>query len=115
MQYPNYNCPNYNYQNQYPYNYQNPNQNYYNYFPYQGQYGVPQTCYRYDGYQNIPVACTDSDGNVIYNNNYTYTYNQYGSYSNNVITITVDPRNFIYDYNRGNNTASTLSPVQYGY
>jgi hypothetical protein len=102
LQYPNYNCPTYTYpNNQYPYGYQNPNQNYYNYFPYQAQYGVPQTCYRYDGYQNVPVTCTDGSGNVVYNNN--------------VITITADPRNFVYDYNRANNTASTLSPVQYGY
>ena len=73
MQYPNYNCPQ-------QYNQQ-----------YQG-YQYQNTCYRYDGYQNIPVACAGSDENI-YNNNYNYGNN----YNNNLVTIVADPSNRVYD------------------
>lgn len=90
MQYPNQNCP----------WYQEPYQPY----PYQG------TCYRYDGYQNLPVSCPSG-----VNPNYDYynsnNSNLGGYYSNRIVTIIVDPRNYIYDFNRGNNTASIPSPI----
>jgi hypothetical protein len=95
MQYPNPNCP----------WYQQPYQPY----PYQG------TCYRYDGYQNTPVPCTNANGSVItYGNTSTYNYN--GSYYNSygqLVTITVDPQNRVYDLNRANNAASIASPIVY--
>jgi hypothetical protein len=96
QQYPNQNCPWYN-QPYHPY-------------PYQG------ICYRYDGYQNLPVACpSDINPNYDYyhlNDGYNYQYNYgSGSYSGNVVTITVDPRNFVWDQNRYNNTASINSPL----
>ena len=77
------------------------------YQPYQA-YPYQNTCYRYDGYQNIPVPCTDSDGNAIYNYNQNYNYGN--NYNAGLVTITADPRNFIYDQNRGNNTASIAVP-----
>ncbi|TSC69292.1 MAG: hypothetical protein G01um101456_256 [Parcubacteria group bacterium Gr01-1014_56] len=92
LQYPNYNCPPQPYQQQYQgYQYQN-------------------TCYRYDGYQNLPVPCTDSDGYGYnnYNDNYNYGYNYN---SNNLVTITADPTNRVFDLNRSNNTASIQSPL----
>ncbi len=97
QQYPNYNC-NTGYNNVYPYNTQPT-------YPYQ------QTCYSYNGYQNVPVACTNNDGTA-YNQNYnnTYPYNGYG-YQGGLITITADPQNFIYDLNRANNTASIAAPA----
>ncbi len=100
LQYPNQNCP----------WYQTPYQAY----PYQG------TCYRYDGYQNIPVACTNTEGQPIYTNpnynqnynyGYQYNYSNPGLYAGNLVTITVDPRNFVWDQNRGNNAASIQSPI----
>jgi hypothetical protein len=110
IQNPNTNCP----------WYQQPYQPY----PYQG------ICYRYDGYQNIPVACPSSiNPNYDYYNyndgyNYQYGYNsQYGYtngyysnnnyYQGNLVMITVDPRNTVADYNRANNTASAPNPVMY--
>jgi len=71
---------------------------------YQNQYPYGQTCYSYNGYQNIPVPCTSSS--TAYNQNYnTYPYNGYG-YQGGLITITADSQNYIYDLNRANNTAS---------
>jgi hypothetical protein len=68
----------------------------------------------YDGYQNIPVSCPNNT-----NPNYDY-YNQNNNYNNTnynyngaMINITVDPRNWIYDTNRYNNTASIASPLSY--
>jgi hypothetical protein len=94
QQYPNQNCP----------WYSQPYQPY----PYQG------ICYQYDGYQNIPVSCPNNT-----NPNYDY-YNQNNNYNNTnynyngaMINITVDPRNWIYDTNRYNNTASIASPLSY--
>ncbi len=96
QQYPNANCP----------WYQAPYQPY----PYQG------TCYRYDGYQNTPVPCTDGSGNQIYtsanypyNQNYNYTYGS--GYNGNLVTITADASNRIYESNEYNNTASIASPI----
>lgn len=103
QQYPNQNCP----------WYQAPYQPY----PYQG------ICYRYDGYQNIPVSCPNSiNPNYDYYNNYTntngynYQYSYNSGYTNSyyngqLVTITVDPRNYVADYNRINNTATIASPI----
>ena len=111
QQYPNYNCNTTGYNSTYP-----PQTNPYN--QNQGQY---QTCYSYNGYQNVPVACTDSDGNPIYTNqNYPYNQNTYpynqntNPYNQNVypnqygstVTITADPRNYILESNESNNTAT---------
>lgn len=86
-------------------------------YPYQG------ICYRYDGYQNIPVACPDSiNPNYDYYNNlsggynYQYSYGSgynYSYYNGRMVTITIDPTNRVNDYNRANNTASISSPIGY--
>ncbi len=88
MQYPNYNLPA---QAGCPPTYGQPQP--YPTYPYQ------TTCYTYNGYQNIPGPCVNSDG---YQTSYipqVYNYNR-------MVTITVDPRNYIYDFNRTNNIAS---------
>ena len=95
MQYPNYNCP----PTPYPQPYQPAPQAY----PYNSG-----TCYTYNGYQNIPAPCVNADGDYVYNTQNPY-HNTYGY--GRMITITVDPRNFVYDLNRTNNTASIASPV----
>ncbi|HVZ76296.1 MAG TPA: hypothetical protein VG934_03470 [Candidatus Paceibacterota bacterium] len=107
LQYPNYNCNNG--YNQYPYTYSQSQTYPYNY----NQYGSYQTCYSYNGYQNVATPCLDSNGNIIYQNNSTYPYNynqnygyQYPSYGRTV-TITVDPQNYILESNEANNTVTT--------
>jgi hypothetical protein len=76
-------------------------------YPYQ-TYPYQQTCYSYNGYQNIPVACTTNSGTAYnYNTNYNYSY----GYQNGLITVTADPQNYIYDLNRANNTASIAAPA----
>lgn len=98
LQYPNYNC---NYQ-QYPYNYNT----------------QPQTCYTYNGYQNVAGPCPltyDSYGNPIYQN-YGNQYNQYpynyanpnyGYYPyNRTVTVNVDPFNWVMEAVEYNNSAS---------
>ena len=89
-----------------------------NQYGYQNQYPYQQqTCYSYNGYQNIPVACTDSSGYpIVYNNqnygtNYNYNYPYNTGYQGGLITVTADPQNFIYDLNRANNTASIAAPL----
>lgn len=91
QQYPNYDC-----QTPYPqYPYQNNN----------------QTCYRYDGYQNVPTPCLDENGYPITYNNYNYgNYDKVYPYGNRIVTITADLRGMIYDLNRANNTASIAIP-----
>ncbi len=106
--------------------YDNPNFNQYNYnygtgYPYQPQ---QQTCYTYNGYQNIPGPCYQYDQNSNpYNPNYNYYNNQnqyYGNgnnpnynYYNNgrypyggTVTITVDPQNWVPETVEYNNSAS---------
>lgn len=106
LQYPNYNC-----------NYYNQNQNYYNQYNYQN-YNNTGICYTYNGYQNIPGPCPygyDNNSNPIYGSNYNYNqyYNQYtnpnynyGYNYNGVVTITVDPQNWVPESAEYNNTAS---------
>ncbi len=88
LQYPNYNCNNY---NQYPYQ--------------QYPYNNTGTCYTYNGYQNIPYPCdnTYSSGNPNYNYyNQNYNYGYYGG----IVTIHLDPQNWVQESNEYNNTAS---------
>ena len=83
--------------------YQNPNPQYpYNYNQ------VPATCYRYDGYQNIPVPCTDADGNIIYTNpNYQGQATIPPQFhQNSKVTVIADPRNYLQESNVVNNTAN---------
>lgn len=105
MQYPNYNC-NYNYGTNYP------------------QYQQPQTCYTYNGYQNIPGPCYQYDNNSNpYNPNYNYygnqqnqynsgnpNYNYYNNgyypYTSRTVTITLDPQNWVPEAVEYNNFAS---------
>jgi hypothetical protein len=79
----------------------------------QNQYAQPQTCYTYNGYQNVPTPCVigyDQHGNPIYapsyNQNYyqnpNYGYHPYGG----TVTITLDPQNYVPESNEWNNTAS---------
>lgn len=96
LQYPNYNC-NYNYGNNYNYN----------------QYQQPQTCYTYNGYQNIPYPCDNANDSGNPNYNYYNQYqnnnqNYYGSYHpyGGTVTITVDPQNWVPEAIEYNNTAS---------
>lgn len=105
QQYP-YTCT-YNYNNQYQYQ----------------QYPSNQTCYTYNGYQNVPGPCYqyDQDSNP-YNPNYNY-YNTnsnsyYGNnqnyYNNNsgyypyggTVVVTVDPQNWVPELLEYNNSAS---------
>ncbi|HVV39045.1 MAG TPA: hypothetical protein VHD31_01845 [Candidatus Paceibacterota bacterium] len=105
LQYPNYNLPT---------GQAGCNNGYNNGYPYQ-QYPYQQTCYTYNGYQNIPVPCVDGDGYPVYNNqnyNYnTYPYNGGYGYQGGTVTITADPRGLVYDLNRANNTASIAAPT----
>ncbi|MBI2004842.1 hypothetical protein HYS79_01615 [Patescibacteria group bacterium] len=94
LQYPNYNCPqyNYSYNNQYPYNYYNSG-----------------TCYHYDGYNNYPTTCPGVNYNQNYYSNYIYGSSNYAylpQQTGRLVTVTVDPYNLVADYNRANNTAS---------
>jgi hypothetical protein len=82
------------------------------------QYAQPQTCYTYNGYQNIAGPCPityDQSGNPIYTNynyqnypynQYPYNYNQNYYGYNRTITIQVDPQNQVPEINDYNNTAS---------
>jgi hypothetical protein len=99
LQYPNYNC-NYNYDNTY---YQNPY-----------QYGYQNTgiCYTYNGYVNVPGPCpTPANPNYNYFDQYNQNYNYYGqNYGHHpyggVVTITIDPQNWVPEISEFNNTAS---------
>lgn len=101
-------------------------QNYNNGYPYNGG-----NCNYYDGTTNYPAPCSNSGyysdnyynqypyygnnpNNYSYNysNNYSYNYqqypyNQYQNYGNGVVTIVVDPNNYLYESSKANNTAST--------
>ncbi len=98
------------YQNQY-YNQNGYNGNY--------QYQAQQTCYTYNGYQNVAGPCAagyDSNSNAYYNPNSNY-YNQnggtnyyngtnYPTYRSGTVTVVVDPQNWILEAIEYNNTAS---------
>jgi len=118
-----YDDPSYQYNNSYNpycntslYGYQycatyNNNTQYYN----QYNYVQPQTCYTYNGYQNIPYPCDNGyqSGNPNYdyynqyNSNYNYNYNYNGSnYGYRTVTINVDPQNYVPESAEYNNSAS---------
>jgi hypothetical protein len=72
-------------------------------------YTQPSTCYTYNGYQNIPYACDNSNtsGNPNYNYYNQYNYNQnYSYYGYRTVTINVDPQNFVQESAEYNNSAS---------
>jgi len=88
-----YDDPNFrNYYNQYQNNYQ------YN------TYNTPTTCYTYNGYQNVAGPCVtyDANGNAVYNYNNTNGYYPQGG----VVSINVDPMNWVPELIEYNNTAS---------
>jgi hypothetical protein len=100
----------YNPYNTYPYSQYNTQYNY--------NYVEPQTCYTYNGYQNVAGPCPityDNNGNPIYPNN-QYSYNQYPynpnynynypNYQSRVVSVTVDPLNYVPEGNEYNNTAT---------
>lgn len=111
QQYPS-NCYNNGYYNNNQYNYQYP-------------YNYNQTCYTYNGYQNVAGPCPttyDQSGNPIYNSGYNYdygynnnyynqypynyNYNYYNQYAYRTVSVTVDPTNTVPESVEYNNTAS---------
>lgn len=108
--YPNQNCGytiSYTYNGVYNYPQQNGytcptyyNQQYNSMPTYNGYNTINSTRYNCVGYQSGCIA----NGNTYPYNTYNYN-NQYNNYGG-VVTITVDPQNFVSEYNKSNNTVS---------
>ena len=87
-----------------------PGQNGYSYSYPNTSYQYPANCgytanYTYNGVANYPgVSYGCNTTNYPYNQN-QYNYNSY-NYGSNIVTVTVDPNNYVYESSEANNTAS---------